>query len=131
MKGLVKALLHLSEFQILHRDLKLDNILFKKKGLVTHENVILADFGLATFYNVKKFMYYKCGTPGFIAPEILNCNEHEKYGLPCDVFSLGVIFHYLLFGESLFNGKSFDEVIFLNKNCNLSPWDSKYKDFKN
>ena len=41
-------------------------------------------------------MYPKCGTPGFVAPEILNIkNRTEKYSEACDIFSVGVIFYKL------------------------------------
>lgn len=57
--------LHANE--ILHRDLKLENILFKDK-----KSLVLADFGLAAKLG-PDFNFKKYGTPGYIAPEVLNC----------------------------------------------------------
>ena len=56
----------------MHRDLKLENIL-----LLSEKNSlepIIADFGLATFTNIKieDTLFKRCGTPGFVAPEVLN-----------------------------------------------------------
>lgn len=56
----------------------------------------IVDFGLATEFNVTKFLFPKCGTPGFVAPEVLNLvNKEEKYGFACDIFSCGCIFYKL------------------------------------
>lgn len=35
-------------------------------------SLILVDFGLATFENVETYLFPKCGTPGYVAPEVLN-----------------------------------------------------------
>ena len=48
--------------EIMHRDLKLENILFKDNSKV--ETVVIADFGLATFVNEPVYLYCRCGTPG-------------------------------------------------------------------
>ena len=65
----------------MHRDLKPENILFRE-GTFTENDVCIIDFGLATFFNPKKIIYVRCGTPGkikinlnkkgYMAPEIIN-----------------------------------------------------------
>lgn len=56
----------------------------------------IVDFGLATFENEYPYIFPKCGTPGFVAPEIANLvDKSEGYGKICDMFSAGVIFHIL------------------------------------
>lgn len=52
---------------VMHRDLKPENILYKIKGDYT--SLKLADFGLSTFITEFPYLYPKCGTPGFVAPE--------------------------------------------------------------
>ena len=53
----------------MHRDLKPENILFNTED---DYNSVIADFGLATKTDNEKFLFTRCGTPGFVAPEIMN-----------------------------------------------------------
>ena len=53
----------------MHRDIKPDNLLIKSR--LTNE-ICLTDFGLGTFSNEKPYLYPKCGTPGYVAPEVIN-----------------------------------------------------------
>ena len=60
-------------------------------------DLVLADFGLATFLDCSDILFKRCGTPGFVAPEILTYKETEPfYDAKCDIFSAGVIFYLLL-----------------------------------
>ena len=74
--------------QLAHRDLNPENI------LVTRENkLVLSGFGFST---MKKFngMY---GTPHYFAPEIFN--KDKDYNFKIDMYSLGILYHKLNFGE--------------------------------
>jgi len=95
----------------MHRDLKPENLILKDNESL---QVKLADFGLAEFVNSKKRIFTRCGTPGYVAPEIL---ADEPYDCKVDVFSAGVILYILLTGCSVFSGNSYDEIIHKNKNC--------------
>ena len=57
----------------------------------------LVDFGLATKYSIKEYLFKRCGTPGFVAPEVINApsNQNIHYNAKCDVFSAGIIFYLL------------------------------------
>lgn len=96
IKSILSALKYCHSLNIMHRDIKPENILFREENLC-EKNVCLADFGLATYTTVDEYLFKKCGTPGFVAPEILRLDKtkNEKYGPVCDIFSLGVLFHLL------------------------------------
>jgi serine/threonine protein kinase len=50
-------------------------------------------------------MFKRCGTPGYVAPEILRYRDGDAfYSEKCDIFSVGVIFFILLTGHKLFRG---------------------------
>ncbi len=62
------------------------------------EDIAIIDFGLASFVDVDKYLYERCGTPGFVAPEIFAYISPEKsnnYNEKCDIFSVGIIFYML------------------------------------
>jgi len=95
MKGMLRAIEHAHSRGIMHRDLKPENILFRSTNF-KEDDVVLADFGLSTVINEKKYLFFRCGTPGYVAPEVINLkDENATYSEVCDVFSLGVIFHIM------------------------------------
>jgi polo-like kinase 1 len=82
--------------KIIHRDLKLGNLFLSEKM-----EVKIGDFGLATkldFEGERKRTV--CGTPNYIAPEILESKNGHSYEV--DVWSLGVIIYTLLIGKPPF-----------------------------
>jgi len=93
---IVDALKYLHANRIIHRDLKLGNMFLNEKMQIK-----LGDFGLAAkleFDGEKKRTV--CGTPNYIAPEILDGNIGHSYQV--DVWSLGVIIYTLLIGKPPF-----------------------------
>ncbi|CAD8087488.1 unnamed protein product [Paramecium sonneborni] len=113
------ALEYLHTKNIMHRDLKPENILLKDKS--ENFDLKIADFGLAS-YTEADLLIRRCGTPGYVAPEIL---EDKKYNEKVDVFSVGIIFYILLSGQAPFYGNSLDEIIEKNRDCQIN-----YKDLK-
>ncbi|EGR51143.1 uncharacterized protein TRIREDRAFT_120391 [Trichoderma reesei QM6a] len=94
---LVGAVSYVHMQSCVHRDLKLENILFD-----THENVKLVDFGFTREYEGRtNHLQTFCGTICYSAPEML---KGEKYaGEKVDVWSLGIILYALLCGELPFD----------------------------
>jgi len=90
MHSILSAVAHIAAQGAMHRDLKPENILIGKG-----DKVKIADFGLSTFIKTKDYIFKKCGTPGYIAPEVFKYNEKNSstaYDSRCDVFSVGCIF---------------------------------------
>ena len=93
MHSLFEALAYLASKGIMHRDLKPENILLDKFG-----NLKIIDFGLSDFCNSSDLFFKKCGSPGYIAPEVFLYdakNPNTLYNSRCDVFSAGCIFFHM------------------------------------
>lgn len=94
---LLRAIKYLHDGDVIHRDLKPENLIMTSKN--DDANVKLADFGFAA--KVDGFnITTQCGTPGYIAPEII---ETKPYGKPVDMWSFGVILYILLGGYPPFH----------------------------
>lgn len=101
----------------MHRDLKPENIMLRGK---TGLNPVIVDFGLAMDVDSEDYIFYRCGTPGYVAPEIISCKRGDRLMPECDIFSLGIIFHILLAKRPLFEGKTCEEVYEKNKKCDFN-----------
>jgi len=129
MKCILEALAYMADKKIMHRDLKPDNMILKEKNKLEFCTLKLVDFGLATVHDIPEYLFKRCGTPGFVAPEVINApsNENIHYTPKCDVFSAGVIFYILLTERSPFDGKSFKEILQKNKQCKIDLKHAKLK----
>ena len=117
MYCLIEGLTHMHSRCIMHRDLKPENILFRKED---SNDVVIADLGLASRSDIPEYLFVRCGTPGFVAPEVVNIKDLKTtYDPICDMYSIGLIFHILLMGKSPFNGKNYNEVLTLNREANV------------
>jgi len=94
MSQLFSALAYLHERGIVHRDLKLENLLLVKEN-DTELNIKLADFGLSKLYSGKA-LQTACGTPFYVAPDIL---MGDGYGTGVDMWASGVRIYVLLSGR--------------------------------
>eukprot|EP00899_Mesostigma_viride_P022427 jgi/Mesvir1/3369/Mv17243-RA.2 len=89
LRGVVAAVDHCHANFVLHRDLKLENVLLDQSG-----SVKLVDFGLSTFLQPAARMNTFCGTPAYASPEVLTGSA--MLGPESDVWSLGVMLYTLI-----------------------------------
>ncbi|RLN98171.1 hypothetical protein BBJ28_00018027 [Nothophytophthora sp. Chile5] len=99
VKLLLEAIKYCHDANIVHRDLKPENLLLTSKD--DDASIKLADFGFAKKVEVDSDgLVTACGTPGYVAPEIL---EGKPYGKTVDIWSIGVITYILLCGYPPFH----------------------------
>ena len=104
MLQIVRGVQHLHSSNIIHRDLKLANMLFTKDF-----DVKIADFGLAIkLNNPDGEQLTMCGTPNYISPEIIT---RLPYGLASDVWSVGCMFFTILTGRPPFDTGAVKETL--------------------
>jgi calcium/calmodulin-dependent protein kinase I len=97
----LNGLQYLEKKGILHRDLKPENIMLTiEDGKPAQaSNFRICDFGLATYDNVNDYLYKRCGTPGYVSPEIVKADADDdsfRATTKCDTFSAGVLLFLLL-----------------------------------
>lgn len=99
LNSLVGAVHHLHKNSIAHRDIKAENILFTEKGS-NAKDLLLADFGLAKHIHEGDTPTDCSGTLSYLAPEVL---ERTGYGLPVDMWAIGVLAYFMLCGYMPFD----------------------------
>lgn len=137
-KQLLNGLLYLHNRNIIHRDIKPENILLnitpktsptQKQIGPWDENeldvsVKIADFGLAKFIGELKFTNTLCGTPAYVAPEVLKSTR--KYSKNIDLWSAGVLLYVCLVGFPPFSDElgppNMREQILAAKYAFFSPY---------
>lgn len=112
-------------FGVLHRDIKLDNLLIANDQMGI-DSVKLADFGLAKQLDNSlkdRLANTNCGTPAYVAPEVLSL---EPYGKACDYWSIGVVTFILMCGEAPFYSNDetelFEKIVACDYNFDDDGW---------
>ena len=107
LSNLVDAFATLQANEVLHRDLKLPNILLSSPDLSSAVAKV-ADFGFARFVSAATMAETVLGTPLFMAPEVLS---RRPYSYKVDMWSLGVIAYELLVGKPAFTARTMEELM--------------------
>lgn len=101
IRPIIDAINYLHSLNIIHRDIKLENLLYSTDD-PSSRMIKVSDFGLARFISLETLASTTCGTPGYVAPEIL---YQTKYGKECDYWSIGVVLYTMLCGYMPFYDK--------------------------
>lgn len=164
---ILSALDFLHSNGIVHRDIKAENVLFRLNKQdprkpdtlpstsdesssydVRSHDLVLADFGLATTFDVEPgstTLKEYVGTISYVAPEIVKCkgigklstkeiNAIEPYGKGVDLWALGVLTYFMALGYTPFDCETDEETLECISNCDYymdeeTLKDPKYKDF--
>lgn len=94
---------------IIHRDIKPDNILIMDRKEL---KICISDLGLACKADDETECKLKCGTPGYVAPEVL---KGAPFSAKTDIFSVGSFFFNMLTCSNLFMGRNGKEMLIANK----------------
>ena len=103
-KQIIEGIGYIHSKNILHRDIKLDNILLDDKG-----HIKIADFGVGKQIKTGTILYDQCGTPAYIAPEIIAEEGYDSSG-SVDMWSAGVVLYAMLYGNVPFKGADMKEL---------------------
>ncbi|XP_043405292.1 serine/threonine-protein kinase 33 isoform X2 [Chelonia mydas] len=122
IQSLASAIVYLHKKDIVHRDLKLENILVKSSETDEENemklNIKVTDFGLAVQKagGSESMFQSTCGTPTYMAPEVISAHDYSQQ---CDVWSIGVIMYMLLCGDPPFIASSEENLFELIKKGEL------------
>jgi serine/threonine protein kinase len=114
-RQMASAVSHIHSRGVIHRDLKPENVVLRHGGMpfdrIEAAEVCIIDFGLSAANPSDEELRVRCGTPGYVAPEVL---MGFKYSNQVDYFSLGCVMWYTCMGRGPFVAKTTKEI--LNRN---------------
>ena len=99
------GLMHCHSLNVVHRDVKPGNVIFVDSS---HSAVRLVDFGFAAFVDGNRRLRTMCGSPAYMAPELVLGRPY--LGPPVDVWALGALVYELLHNKPAFRGESMTAV---------------------
>ena len=126
-RQIFSGLAYLHSNNIIHRDLKLENILIKdiEKSMETNEDLFvlkIIDFGTAKIFDKNKKAKAVVGSSYYIAPEVIN----KKYNRECDLWSAGVILYMFIVGHAPFEGENDREIMERVKKGNFAKNEERW-----
>jgi len=110
LMGVSCALTHLHRLQIVHRDVKAENVVIQK------DHAVLIDFGIAAYLWDCEAMRECVGSPGYAAPEVIIGRDYNE---SIDCFALGVLLYFMVYGSLPFKGPGSKESLEATAKCNV------------
>ena len=112
-RQIILGLKHIHSKNIVHRDVKLENILIDLNNTIK-----ICDFGIGrVLSSPQELLHDQCGTPMYMAPEILFSTKEKGYkGFPVDIWSAGIALYIMLSGTLPFSIKKEDSILDMNEN---------------
>jgi len=118
LRGLLLALAHVHSHNVIHRDVKPENLLVAGDG-----RPVLADFGIAARLAKGQKLSERVGSLGYAAPEVI---MGHKYSFEIDTFGAGGVLHFMIAGTPPYTGKDKNKVMWKtcqgHLNLKRSPW---------
>jgi serine/threonine-protein kinase Chk2 len=109
---MLDAVRYLHSQGIVHRDLKPENLLLAR-GRNGKLRIKISDFGLSKMVGERRLMQTLCGTPQYLAPEVIvHSRNHKGYSAEVDMWSLGVILYIMLSGSQPFHDNGSQPALF-------------------
>ncbi|KAL4659329.1 calcium/calmodulin-dependent protein kinase type 1D [Arapaima gigas] len=122
IRQVLDAVNYLHKMGIVHRDLKPENLLYFNPQ--DESKIMISDFGLSKMEGTGDVMSTACGTPGYVAPEVL---AQKPYSKAVDCWSIGVIAYILLCGYPPFydenDSKLFEQILKADYEFDAPYWD--------
>uniref|UniRef100_A0A674EWN8 Calcium/calmodulin dependent protein kinase I n=1 Tax=Salmo trutta TaxID=8032 RepID=A0A674EWN8_SALTR len=122
IQQILDAVKYLHDMGIVHRDLKPENLLYD--SMEEDSKIMISDFGLSKIEGSGSVMSTACGTPGYVAPEVL---AQKPYSKAVDCWSIGVIAYILLCGYPPFydenDAKLFEQILKADYEFDSPYWD--------
>ncbi|XP_075327359.1 calcium/calmodulin-dependent protein kinase type 1D [Odontesthes bonariensis] len=122
IRQVLDAVNYLHRMGIVHRDLKPENLLYFNPQ--DESKIMISDFGLSKMEGSGDVMSTACGTPGYVAPEVL---AQKPYSKAVDCWSIGVIAYILLCGYPPFydenDSKLFEQILKADYEFDAPYWD--------
>jgi len=110
IKQVFQAIAHMHKHNVVHRDIKLENLLLKTAGDLT--NIKVTDFGLSKDIGLSDARS-AVGTPFYVAPDIILASENcSIYGPEVDMWAMGVLLFIILSGRLPFTSEKDEDELF-------------------